>query len=326
MENKTMTQMFSTGYYALNDYLNDIQRLQSDKMLITGFDKLDNLQTFYPGLYTVGAIPSLGKTTFCHQIADRFAAQKHPVLYFSLEQSRCELLTKSFVRGFFRTNNKLHQLYGNDVKYPSPTSLDIRFGHNDSYFLNELKEQINVYFESIGSNLLIIHGTTPPTVEEIVDQVEKYISQENVKPVVIVDYLQIIRPSSINGRSLDSKASVDHVVAILKSLQVKYDLIVMLISSLNRQNYMTPIDFESFKESGGIEYSSDVLWGLQLSVLSDPNFDREKSIAVKRQRVAQAKLENPRNIELVCLKNRNGISGYVVPFKYYTDYDSYYCA
>ena len=26
---------------------------------------------------------------------------------------------------------------------------------------------------------------------------------------------------------------------------------------------MTPVDFESFKESGGIEYTADVVWGLQ---------------------------------------------------------------
>ena len=35
------------------------------------------------------------------------------------------------------------------------------------------------------------------------------------------------------------------------------------ISSFNRENYTAPVNLSSFKESGSIEYSSDVLIGLQ---------------------------------------------------------------
>ena len=91
-----------------------------------------------------------------------------------------------------------------------------------------------------------------------------------VKPVVIVDYLQITRP--LDNR-VSTKDAVDSHVRAFKKLQVENDLIVLLISSLNRSNYLTPVDFEAFKESGGIEYTSDVLWGLQLSVMNDEMFD-----------------------------------------------------
>ena len=37
--------------------------------------------------------------------------------------------------------------------------------------------------------------------------------------------------------------------------------------------------------------------------------------------VHQAKVENPRKIELVCLKNRYGAPGYSCYFKYYPAYD-----
>ena len=66
--------------------------------------------------------------------------------------------------------------------------------------------------------------------------------------------------------------------------------------------YLTPIDFESFKESGGIEYTADVIWGLQLSVMSNELFGREGKIKEKRDMVRKAKLASPRNIDLVCLK------------------------
>ena len=83
------------------------------------------------------------------------------------------------------------------------------------------------------------------------------------------------------------------------------------------------IFFESFKESGGIEYSADVLLGLQLAIMNDDLFNQEKKIKEKRERVRAAKAENPRKIELVCLKNRYGRSSFKNPvlFDYYPEYD-----
>ena len=80
---------------------------------------------------------------------------------------------------------------------------------------------------------------------------------------------------------------------------------------------MQPIDFESLKESGGIEYTCDVCWGLQLQCLNDPIFEKESNIKKKREIVKRAKAATPRKIELVCLKNRYGISSYCCGFNYY---------
>ena len=80
---------------------------------------------------------------------------------------------------------------------------------------------------------------------------------------------------------------------------------------------MQPIDFESLKESGGIEYTADVVWGLQLQCLNEELFTQDKKIKEKRARIKQAKAENPRKIELVCLKNRYGIANYSCYFEYY---------
>ena len=41
----------------------------------------------------------------------------------------------------------------------------------------------------------------------------------------------------------------------------------------------------------------------------------------KRECLRKAKVENPRKIELVCLKNRYGTPGYSCYFKYYLAYD-----
>ena len=96
---------------------------------------------------------------------------------------------------------------------------------------------------------------------------------------------------------------------------------MMVVSSFNRQNYLTQVDFESFKESGGIEYTADVVWGLQLEVLHDALFNSASKINEKRQKIKEAKAANPRRVELVCLKNRFGISSYTCNFEYFPQFD-----
>lgn len=63
---------------------------------------------------------------------------------------------------------------------------------------------------------------------------------------------------------------------------------------------------EALKESGSIEYGSDVIIGLQLKGAGKKDFD-----------VNAAKQRNPREIEAVILKNRNGATGGRIRFEYY---------
>ena len=118
------------------------------------------------------------------------------------------------------------------------------------------------------------------------------------------------------------KETVDNTVTELKRISREHDLTVFIISSVNRANYLTPIDFESLKESGGIEYTADVIWGLQLQCLNDPLFDDpQKKIKEKRQKIRQEKARDPRQIELLCLKNRYGIANFSCGFDYYPAHD-----
>lgn len=95
------------------------------------------------------------------------------------------------------------------------------------------------------------------------------------------------------------------------------DLTVFVISSVNRANYLTPIDFESLKESGSIEFTADVIWGLQLQCLNSEIFEKQNNIKERREKVREAKAASPRKIELLCLKNRYGIANYSAYFDYY---------
>lgn len=303
-----------SDYYSDGYFLQDLHKFQRDSNRFTGFSNLDSLQRLYPGLYVLGAISSLGKTTFALQLANQLASFGEFVLYFSLEQNYLELFSKSLSRFCY-------QLWLDDSSKPIFSSMDIRRGipmfQHSTYF----EEQIQSYVESVGKNFSIVACNFSATIEDIIQSVENFMEANKQKPIVIVDYLQIISQTLVNGRPGNIKTNIDHIVHALKCFQSSHDLVVIVISSLNRQNYMTPMDFESFKESGGIEYTADVVWGLQLSVINDELFSKEGRVKDKRELIRKAKVSNPRSIQLVCLKNRYGVSNYSVMFDYFPAYD-----
>jgi len=291
------------SHYLEDIFIKDIDKFKSYKDRKTGFSNLDELTGgLYPGLYVVGAISSLGKTTFVHQIGDQLAEQGDHVLFFSLEQNRLEMVTKSLSRITARHN-----------KEKAVSAIKIRAGKITPEVLAAAEE-----YYKIADRISIIECNFNTNIYSIVNYTKAYMETYNVKPVVIVDYLQIIPP--VDPRQSD-KEKVDSIVRGLKKLQSENDLVVFVISSINRANYLTPIDFESFKESGGIEYTADVVWGLQLQILNDDLFNSEKKIKEKREKVRQAKKAIPREIELVCLKNRYGVSSYSCGFKYDPRFD-----
>lgn len=271
----------------------------------TGFLQFDKLAGgLYPGLYVLGAISSLGKTTFVQQIADNVAAAGKPVLFFSLEMSRLEMASKSISR-------KTAQIdFDNAV-----SSLKIRAGVTS----RTVQEATEAYINAIGDNMQIIEGGFDTTVDSITEYTRAFIEQhENRKPVVIVDYLQIIQ-----GKQKGTvREAIDYNVVELKRLSRALDVPVIVISSINRGNYLLPIDFESFKESGGIEYTADVVLGMQLACLDDdPIFQKDKDIMAKREAIKAAKAANPRKIRLVCLKNRYGRPDWTITYQYYPQFD-----
>lgn len=294
--------------YNMNRYTHTIMAREMEEFVAggktkSGFQNLDAVTSIYPGLYVLGAISSLGKTTFMHQMADQMAAAGHPVIFFSLEQSLLDLVTKSLSRTMAEIN-----------ALDAMTSLQIKKNGTEQ----RVQAAVDVY-DRYDENFIVVECTFRVTIETIEEIVNKYIRQQKKQPVVIVDYLQAI--ALPEGNRMNDKERVDMHVRRLKQLQSDNKIVLFVISSLNRQNYLTQIDFESYKESGGIEYTADVVWGLQLEVLHDPLFDKTARINEKRQKVKEAKAAVPRRVELVCLKNRFGISSYSCLFDYYPQFD-----
>ena len=300
----------NTADYIRRGMTGEIEALRAQSDRKTGFPNLDaEAGSIYAGLYAVGGISSVGKTTFISQLADQMAAQGQHVLFFSMEQSRLEMVSKSIARQTAK-----------DDPDKAVSSLQIRIGAKGESITRATAE----YLQSVGDRMSIIEGNFNCTVGFIKSYARQYSEQNGgVKPVIVVDYLQVLQAEKDpeTGRKMtDTRAIVDHNVTELKRLS-REGMPVFVISSVNRSNYLTPIDFEAFKESGGIEYTADVVWGLQLDAIHDPVFDSDKKIKEKREKIAAAKEAVPREIELVCLKNRYGKSRYTAKFTYYPQFD-----
>lgn len=284
--------------------MSEIKEFSKTKDRGTGFPELDiKSGGLYSGLYVIGAISGLGKTTFCHQIADQIAESGEEVLFFSLEQSKLELVSKSISR--MTAKRELET---------AVTSLSIRKG----YSTREVAEAAQAYKSAVCDRISIIEGNFNCTVSFIGEYVRNYIRRTGKKPIVFIDYLQILQP---DGKKQSTKEAIDNTVTELKRLSREQGLTVIVISSVNRANYLTSIDFESFKESGGIEYTADVIWGLQFQCINDDTFNKKDKINQKRELIRKAKAETPRKIELVCLKNRYGVANFSANFNYYPAFD-----
>lgn len=309
--------------HTASDYLSggvfesDIAYFKAYKDRKTGFAELDKYLTLYPGLAALGGASSLGKTTFAVNLADRLLKRGETVLYFSLEQLPIEIITKSLAR----------MLIEKDPLTPL-TNTDIKNGATC-----DALEAVKKEYAELSRNYHIITGNFHTTAQDIKDHVEDFIKQhDGIKPIVIIDYLQLIAPPE--GFRGGVREYTDENIKALKDMQKKNGLFVIMISNFNRSSNNEPVSYESFKETSMIEYTCDYIWGLQLAILDAENTDfyvttgsrggeKESTIDKRRKMVNDAQQKNPKEVELVSLKNRNGRQFFKVFFNYSPQYDLY---
>lgn len=306
----------------LSKFISDIENRRNKDCVSTGFNNLDEILDggFYSGLYIIGAISSLGKTTFALQIADNVAKNGQDVLVFSLEMGKQELISKSISRLSFAKC----KAWGTDYENATTTrnlmngkAIETKVKID---FLNECLKEYADY-----ANRIFYHiGIGDIGVEKIKSVISRHIKITGRKPLVIIDYLQIIAPFDM--RATD-KQNTDKAVVELKRVSRDYEIPIFAISSFNRENYTSPVNIASFKESGAIEYTSDVLMALQFKgmdyVKTDSGkYEDEKSrtariIQLREEQEKNAEIPGkPQELQLKILKNRNGRKG-GVEFNFY---------
>ena len=300
-EQKKQLYLNNSTEKQLESFLEGIKDESLVKPIPTGFKLLDETLNggIKQGLYAIGAISSLGKTTLVHQIADNLAKDGHDVLFFSLEMDKSQMLSKSLSR----LSYQIAEEEGKDTDKFALCHSDIVQAYKlQGKQVEMLDTAVELYKANYARNIRYEYGAKSG--EEIARVVDNHIKYTEKKPIVIVDFLQYVK-----GTKQDARMATNDNVAILKDLVVKHGIPVILISSFNRSSYKTQASMESFKESGEIEYISDVLIGLQLKGCQGEGNDIQIEID-------KAKAEPVRSVELKLLKQRDGIATKTINFEY----------
>ena len=306
-----LVKQYQNNYSAggtISEFDNVILSNANTPAIKTGFNIFDKVLDggLYEGLYAIGAISSLGKTTFCLNIAEQIAAGGNDVFIIALEMSKYQLISRSISRLTFcrYLNDKEHINY-EWCKTSRGISDGSRYKNYNSNELELIKTARNYYAENIGQHIYIHEAIGNLTVTTIRELIARHYEYTGRRPVVIVDYLQLLKHENQFVNSND-KTRTDYNLTELKQLSRDYKLPIIVISSFNRAGYNTEVKFECFKESGGIDFGCDVIMGLQLAGVGTNDFN-----------VNEAKAKNPREIELVFLKNREAAVGDIIKYLYY---------
>ena len=300
-ENKSGMSVYSFTEYFEGEFFRDIEMTAKYSTRKTGFENIDASQIFMPGLYMLGALPASGKTTFAWQLLNQLAEKGEPCIYCSFEMSRAELFTKSVVRELYKKNPQVSERL-------NLTSANIRRGAMRGS--RELHEQAAMFAKS-ATNLKVAELSNT-SVTELIEGLKPLLAAVDRPTIVCVDYLQIIPSKGVKMAST-AKEKVDEVMLRLKDFQRSTNATLLVISSFNRENYYQKVGFSSFKESGAIEYSADVIWGLEnYGVDAEGKLDKDEVIKMSKEKV--------RKVKFSCLKNRNG-GAYECFFRYHAAYD-----
>ena len=279
----------------------------SSRRVSTGFPELDRILGggLTNGLYVLGADPGLGKSTLALQISCNLSGQGIPVLYFALEMNRTWITAKSLSRADFL----LHHRAGLPVADLLNTEKSQAFSSHEWERIDQAREQI----EAESANLYLYEqGPELTNMGDIQDCVQSFQASHRQRYsglplMVVVDYLQILAPPEATQHASD-KQIVDDNVRELCKMRDQMGIIILLISALNRVSYNRSITLDSFKESGSIEYSADVILGMQYQGINKAKFSLES-----------AKARRPRELELTVLKMRYGQDGVRIPLHFYSD-------
>ena len=234
---------------AFEDLLAQIETAQQGYLNVwqTGFSLLDDkLDGGFLGgnLIILGAVSSLGKTTFALQIADQIASFGKDVLIFSLEMSKKELNAKSISRNTFKITDRGITKDKYPVRDPRQkyrvTMGDVlrgRVGLRGEAKRELFEEALTMSRKQ--SEHIFIWRDNDVDLDKIADIIQLHKDIHNQSPFVIIDYLQILKARQ-ESKTTDKRLLTDDDVNRLKDLAEEKDLPIMVISSFNRTNYIEP--------------------------------------------------------------------------------------
>lgn len=202
--------------------------LSEEKVLKTGFNAFDTVSGGLRRgtLFTVGARPSTGKTSFAVNVAKNVYEQGKKVIFFSLEMSAGMIYER-----FFSDLLNLNYESFNSKKISQENIISMG----------------NVLEKSM-KNLFILDDVY--NAEQICN-----IIMEQKPDLAVIDFVQIV---STTSKFTETRHKIDYISALLKRTAKTTGTVIMVLSQLSRAGKDSPT-MSDLKESGGLEQDGDYI-------------------------------------------------------------------
>ena len=244
----------------------------------TGLQPMDYLLDGFQDseFIVIAARPSMGKTDTLNHFALTAGMDGHLPIVFSLEMSHKTLSDRLIAStgGYSRLTMR------NPYKY----------------FKESQKNSWMTSLELLQSATIRIDDRSGIKVSEMKAAARKVIkANSGKKPIIFIDYLQIIRPE---GETLNQNQAIGQISADLKSMAKEFDCPVVVLSQLSRaveQRQDKQPMMSDLRDSGNIEQDADVVCFLY----RDDYYVRDSELS--------------NHLEITVAKHRNGpVGGFTV--------------
>ena len=259
----------------------------------SGFTDLDEMTNGFQGsdLIIVAARPSMGKTSFCLNVAANAALEGNtPTAVFSLEMSRDQLVERLLAAESFVDLHRLRSGKLRDDDYP----------------------KMSRAAGLLGTAPIWIDDSPALTLLELRSKARRMKAEHDIG-LFIVDYLQLIRGT---GRQESRQEEISFISRSLKALARELQTPVIALSQLSRAPEQRGGDrrpvLSDLRDSGAIEQDADLVMFIYRAEMYKSVIDQEEG--------AEEGLA-----ELMLAKHRNGPTGNMkLAFhKQYTRFDNY---
>ncbi|MFQ5736372.1 MAG: replicative DNA helicase [Thermodesulfobacteriota bacterium] len=271
------------SFFALKDIIKDafetIEKLYERKSHITGiatgYTELDKVTSGMQNsdLIIIAGRPSMGKTSFCLNIAENAAIEnKTPVAVFSLEMSKEQLVQRMLAS---RARVDLQKLRSGRLKEEDWGSLTTAVG-------------------ALYEAPIYIDDTPAQSVLEMRAKARRWKAELGVQ-MIIIDYLQLMRGRS---RSDNREQEISEISRSLKAMAKELQLPVIALSQLSRrteQREGNKPQLSDLRESGAIEQDADVVMFVYRESVYKPCDCPKDLCTCGRRRTAEILIRKQRN-------------------------------
>lgn len=209
--------------------------------LITGFYDFDTLTQGLQksDLIILAGRPSMGKTAFALSIAINISKRyKLPILFFSLEMSKEQLMYRLLVHETSISNQKL------------------KTGNLFTKDWDHIIKTIQIF-----SRLpFFIDDNSTISINEIRLKIKKIMFEYNQVGLIVIDYLQLMQ--NVDSKSQNRVQELSFITRSLKSIAREFQVPIIALSQLSRnvenRTNKRPI-LSDLRESGSIEQDADLV-------------------------------------------------------------------